>query len=134
MTGETIRIMSDGLSCCDYFPIFHDLCLHILNSLCPSLNLNPVFQTDGIRRDPVHMIDIDNMTPSGKLLRIFFVPSILLYSVPCPHSLLSQELPPSQSCHQSLPNMSYGSGSSPDLLLQQLLQVCDQALRYILSH
>ena len=62
------------------------------------------------------------------------IPSIPLYSVPCPHSLLSQELPPSQSCHQSLPNMSYGSDSSPDLLLQQLLQVCVPALRYILSH
>ena len=23
-------------------PVFHDLCLHILNSLCPCLNLNPV--------------------------------------------------------------------------------------------
>lgn len=60
--------------------------------------------------------------------------SIPLYSVPCPHSLLSPELPPSQSCHQSLPNMSYGSGSSPDLLSQQLLQVCVPALQYILSH
>ena len=60
--------------------------------------------------------------------------SIPLYSVPCPHSLLSPELPPSQSCHQSLPNMSYGSGSSPDLLSQQLLQVCVPAPQYILSH
>ena len=113
MAEETIRIMSDGLSRCDYFesvhlyivltllpccvpytskvlsilmtpvpdvttfsfyisPIFHDPCLHILNSLCPCLNLNPVFQIDCIRCDPVYMIDIDNMTSSDKHKRRIF--------------------------------------------------------------
>ena len=130
MAEETIRIMSDGLYnfFILHFSNIHDPCLHILNSLCPCLNLNPVFQIDCIRCDPVF---------NQQLVLFSFpidIPSILLYSVPCPHTLLSQELPRSQNCHQSLLNMSYGSGSSPDLLLQQPLQVCVPALQYILSH
>ena len=52
----------------------------------------------------------------------------------CPLLLLSQVLPLSQMHYRLQHCKSYGSGSLPDLLLQQLLQVCVPALQYILSH